>query len=534
MRLLRPLVLASAAAALVGCASSGRSSDGVQPPATYRGLLLRTDVRLSEEQWPKALCRPGWKRDPDRDGFLINDWDEEMYAELNWRHAHIKYAAYAPPSAADRSTPDREAPLRIGAWRHRRWWVEPEWAELDVLRTDLALARAPGAATLTRLALSPGGVVDEEPTDILRLGVARFGDKPSPYRDRPFAVLSEGSSLTVGLLDDDHRVVARVEHVDPESVVRLGFDGYLFTTEADGERLHHIVDDAGAPLAEPFSRLAWYSPPPVKDQADPSMSYQTTYLMPTDPPPEVASAVRAKLDGKLYWPVALSGEFVPQPEYCFGAAYLGSRTWVAYWDTPAGVRLSFSDTGHPAVEDLAASSERARWVDWEIAWTQFLPHSTRSWVLQVAEETGSGERVWRAYRDADCTWPTALGDRTWPTREALGAELQQRELAVLEDEERIDAQRALAASSEIVPGSEGVASTAMTVAPPAAPRQVDCGRCGGKGFLVSMRDYTTWYTPVVTNRNGLQFTSRTSITTTRPHYDGVCGACGGKGWVAVR
>lgn len=520
-------------AVLLSCASSGSSSKGKFPPKSYAGLEQRTNVRLGEEWFPRAVVAPGWKHDPDADPFLSGDDDEEDAARKGERKAAIKYVAYAAPG---------DDALRIGAWRHRRWWVEPEWEELTVLRTDLAFGRAPGASTLTRLRLSPRGVVAREETEIRRFEWAPYGDKRNPYQDRRIAILSDGSPADIALLDERFEEVARIERARPDKVVRLAC-GYLVAYQQGDAWYRNVVSLTGEPLREPFpyERLSWYPPPPIEQQADRSTSYPSVFMLPVDVPDALRDEVRERLDANVAWPVSTSSAtYLAKPDDCVGAARISGRTWAVWWRTPEGVRLAFSDAGNPDVEDISASRERAQWVDWKVMWYQLTPHSSDSWILAVAEEDESGVRRWRAFHDAECEVPTFLGFEPRDSAGALESSFVMAQVTAWEDEVRIDVQRAemqrRREEAERIAAEELAALIAANEAEEAARLAntiwtKDCPTCDGKGYLVSTRAITTHYSPTVTYRNGLRITERTSRTSTHPHYDGICGTCGGAGWI---
>jgi hypothetical protein len=523
-------------ALMLSCASSGSSSKGKFAPNSYGGLSKRTDVRVGEEWNPRAVVAPGWKRDPDSDPVLAIYDSEEEAARMGARKARVQYVAYSKPGDDD---------LRIGAWRHRRWWVEPEWEELTVLRTDLAFGRAPGAKTLTRLRLSPRGVTEREETDFLRFEWARIGDKPSVSQDRRFAILSEGTPGDIALLDEDFEEVARLEDAAPDEV-RLLACGYLIPRKTSGEWTTNIVSEMGEPLLEPFSYrdLWWYKPPALADQADPAMSYQATYMTPVDAPEELVAAVRERLDVNLAWPISKrSGVYHAKPDDCLGSVRISSRTWAVWWQTPEGVRLAFSDSGDPDVEDLIASRNRAQWVDWQVLWYQLTPHSSDRWILAVAQEDEDGGRSWRAFFDAECTEATFLGFNPRDSLGQLERQFAMAQIKAWEDQERIDAERAemqrRREEAERIAAEELAAMVAAREAEEAERLantiwMEDCQACEGKGFLMSTQTITTNYSPTITYRNGIRYTERTSITSTQPRYGGICGACKGSGWVEVK
>ncbi|MHC4377108.1 MAG: hypothetical protein ACYS26_10965 [Planctomycetota bacterium] len=523
-------------ALMLSCASTGSSSKGKQPPATYDGLDKRTDVRVGDDMSPKAIVTSGWKRDPDMDPFLgIFDTEEEA-ADFGARKARVQYVAYSEPGAED---------LRIGAWRHRRWWVEPEWEELTVLRTDLAFGRAPGAKTLTRLRLTPRGVTEREETDFLRFEWARIGDKPSESQDRRFAILSEGTPGDIALLDEDYEEVARIDDAAPEKIYGVAC-GYLVAYQEDGAWYRNVVSPTGEPLREPFpyNDLWWYTPPPIDQQADRSMSYQATYMVPVDAPNELRDAMLERLDATIAWPISKRSEaYLAKPDDCIGALRISSRTWAVWWRTPAGVRLAFSDSGDPDVEDLIASRNRAQWVDWQVLWYQLTPHSSDRWILAVAQEDAAGERSWRAFFDAECTQATFLGFNPRDSLGQLERQFAMAQIKAWEDQERIDAERAemqrRREEAERIAAEELAAMVAAREAEEAERLantiwMEDCQACDGKGFLMSTQTITTNYSPLITYRNGIRYTERTSITSTQPRYGGICGVCKGSGWVEVK
>jgi hypothetical protein len=234
-------------------------------------------------------------------------------------------------------------------------------------------------------------------------------------------------------------------------------------------------------------------------------------------------------------------EFVPLPELCHGAVHLGSGVWAIYWDTPEGPRIAFSPAGVLDVTGMAASSARARWADYAVDRVKFLPFGKEQWVLRVAEPQADGSLAWHAFLDGECEKPTPLGPDSYPSQEGLAlalAEVQERARA---DEHRVVAARE-AYEKKI---AEMIARGEIEVqrweppkevepAPPPGPVYTDCGRCDGRGFLVSTREHTIRYSPTITYRNGLRITERSSTTYTQPHYDGICGHCRGTGTVVRR
>lgn len=161
-------------------------------------------------------------------------------------------------------------------------------------------------------------------------------------------------------------------------------------------------------------------------------------------------------------------------------------------------------------------------------------------MLKVAEKQEDGSLQWHAFLNGDCEDVTLLGPDPHASKESFELALVDLEERPLEDQRRIEADRAAeeARIAERIARGEVTSEPAdfgreAAPAPPPEPVFEECVRCDGKGYLVSQREYTTRYAPRITYRNGLQITERTSITSSLPHYDGICDACKGNGGFLV-
>jgi DnaJ-class molecular chaperone len=64
-----------------------------------------------------------------------------------------------------------------------------------------------------------------------------------------------------------------------------------------------------------------------------------------------------------------------------------------------------------------------------------------------------------------------------------------------------------------------------------ADRMKVCHRCNGRGQLFKEETNTTKFVPSFEYRNSMKIETRTSITTTRQRWVGVCPVCKGEGYI---